>query len=132
MGAFAEQLRKFADKAQVDLETVVRKTVVQLMNAVVLRSPVDFGRFRANWMVGVGYKVTTTVETTDKSGDVSRARVEPAMATWSPGMSIFITSHLPYAKRIEFGWSKQAPSGVVRLTVQDFRDYVNKAVEETK
>lgn len=132
MGSFADQMRAFAEKTHVKLETVVKKTAIQLMDGVVLRSPVRSGRFRSNWMVGIGYQVATTVETMDPTGDASRARVGPAMATWKPGVSIFLTSNLPYAKRIEYGWSDQAPGGVVRLTVQDFRDYVRKAIAEAK
>lgn len=132
MGSFADQLRRLSEKAKVDIETVVRKTVLDLQGGVVLRSPVDTGRFRSNWMVGIGSKDSSTVTTEDKTGEASMARVAPAMATWKPGQSIFITSSLPYAQRIEYGWSDQAPGGVVRLTVQDFRDYVSKAVQETK
>lgn len=132
MGSFADQLRAFADKTKVKMETVVRMTSISLMDGCVDRSPVDTGRFKANWMVGIGTPVTTTVTTTDKSGGVSKSRVAPAMETWTAGKSIYITSHLPYAKRLEYGWSKQAAGGMVRLTVQDFRDYVSKAIAETK
>lgn len=132
MGSFSDQLKAFAEKAKVDMETVVRKTVLDLQGGVVLRSPVRSGRFRSNWMVGIGTMDKTTVDTKDKTGQVSIDRVQPAMAQWAPGAAIFITSHLPYAMRIEYGWSDQAPGGVVRLTVQDFRDYVSKAVGEVQ
>lgn len=133
MGAFADQLRAFADKAKVDLETVVRKAVVDLQGGVVLRSPVDTGRFRSNWMVGIGSKNSDTVATEDKSGAASLGRVEPSMNTWKPGLSIFLTNSLPYAHRLEYdAWSQQAPGGMVRLTVQDWRDYVAKAIAETR
>ena len=131
MGSFSDQLKAFAEKAKVDMETVVRKTVLDLQGGVVLRSPVDTGRFRSNWMVGIGAPVGTTVDIKDKTGDVSMARVAPAMATWTPGQAIYLTSHLPYAYRLEYdAWSKQSPGGMVRLTVQDFRDYVSKAIKE--
>lgn len=133
MGTFSDQLRALADKAKVDIGTVVRKTVADLQGGVVLRSPVDTGRFRANWMVGIGTMSRTTVTTEDKTGAASVARVEPAMATWTPGAAIFLTNSLPYAKRLEYdAWSKQAPGGMVRLTVQDWREYVRKAIAEVQ
>ena len=132
VGSFADQLKAFAEKTQVKLETVVRKAAIDLQNGVVLRSPVDTGRFRSNWMAGIGAVDRTTVTTEDKSGDVSRARVQAAIETWKPGQTIWLTNHLPYAKRLEYGWSKQAVGGMVRLTVQDWRDYVSKAVAEVQ
>lgn len=132
MGSFADQLKALSERTKVKLETVVRKTIIDLQGGVVLRSPVDTGRFKSNWMVGIGAKSSDTVTTEDKTGAVSLARVEPAMGAWKPGQSIWLTNSLPYASRIEYGWSDQAPGGVVRLTVQDFRDYVSRAVAETK
>lgn len=146
VGSFADQLQAFADKTKVKMETVVRKAALDLQGGVVLRSPVGNpdlwaskappgyvgGRFRANWMVGIGTKNSDTVTTEDKTGAVSLARVEPALANWEPGQAIILSNSLPYAYRLEYGWSDQAPGGMVRLTVQDWRDYVSKAVAETK
>ena len=146
MGEFADQMRAFAEKTKLGVRTVVRKTMLELQTGIVLRSPVGNpdlwkapappgyvgGRFRANWLASVGVKDKSTVDTVDKSGAVSIARVEPAMARWEPGVTIFLTNALPYSTRLEYGWSDQSPGGMVRLTVQDFRDYVSKAVAETK
>jgi len=132
VGSFADQLQAFADKTKVKMETVVRKAALDLQGGVVLRSPVDTGRFVSNWMVGIGTQNRDTVAAEDKTGGVSLARVEPALANWEPGQAIILSNSLPYAYRLEYGWSKQAVGGMVRLTVQDWRDYVSKAVAETK
>lgn len=132
MGSFADQIKAFAEKANVSMETVVRKAVLDLQGGVVLRSPVDTGRFRSNWMVGIGAKNSDTVDTEDKSGQASLDRVNAGMVNWSAGQAIYLTNSLPYAQRLEYGWSDQAPNGIVRLTVQAWRDYVAKAVAEVK
>lgn len=112
------------------METVVRKAVLDLQTGVVSLSPVDTGRFRANWMVGVGEADGSTVLTEDKEGSVSISRVNTALASWVPGQTIWIANSLPYAARLEYGWSQQAKGGMVRLTVQNWKDYVSKAVKE--
>lgn len=132
MGDFSDQLRKFAEKTGAKMETVVRKTILDLQTSVVNLSPVDTGRFRANWMTGIGSANKATVTVEDKSGAVSLARVDTALAGWAPGQTIWLTNALPYAARLEYGWSKQAPGGMVRLTVQNFQDYVSKAVAEVR
>jgi hypothetical protein len=38
---------------------------------------------------------------------------------------------MPYALRLEYGWSKQAPAGMVRVTVAEFQAVVNAAVTNT-
>ena len=39
-------------------------------------------------------------------------------------------NNLPYAQRLEDGWSKQAPSGMVGLAVREFRSIVESAAGE--
>jgi hypothetical protein len=32
----------------------------------------------------------------------------------------YLTNNLPYIERLEYGWSKQAPGGMVRKNMQNF------------
>jgi hypothetical protein len=41
---------------------------------------------------------------------------------------IYLTNALPYARRLEYGWSKQAPSGMVRISAMRFAEAVRKAI----
>lgn len=149
---FAADLAKYVDKAKLRAETVVRKTAFELQASVVALSPVaeqNGGRFRANWMVGTGGIDKKTVSVTDKTGELSLARVENVLGTWLPGTTIYLTNSLPYALTLEYGlygnppgsangpktsggYSKQAVGGMVRLTVQNFREHVRKAVKDSK
>lgn len=72
------------------------------------------GTFRANWTAGIGAIDHTTVESTEKSrseGEAKRA------AGAELGGVIYFTNSLPYAVRLENGWSKQAPTGMVKLAM---------------
>ena len=40
----------------------------------------------------------------------------------------YITNNLPYIMRLEFGYSKQAPAGMARITVDRFQTIVNRVV----
>lgn len=92
------------------------------------------GRFKSNWMTEVGQSPDSTTTTmAEKSGARSRARLNEKLSGWKPGQTIWIVNNLPYAYRIEYkGWSKQAPSGVVRLAVQNTQQAVAKAAREVK
>ena len=46
------------------------------------------------------------------------------------GGVFFVGNNLPYAYRLETGYSKQAPSGLVGLTVLRFNTFIQNAVTE--
>jgi hypothetical protein len=45
------------------------------------------------------------------------------------GDIVFLVNNLPYGPRLERGWSKQAPSGMVGITVAEFQKAVSKAAK---
>lgn len=130
--SFASDLRAYAEKTKVDLGRFTRRVALQVEASCVGLSPVDTGRFRANWFVGIGSPYRVTVETTDKDGGATIQRAANALGSWTPGDTIWISNSLPYAERLEYGWSGQAPQGMVRLTVQQFNDFISKAVGDTR
>lgn len=87
------------------------------------------GRFKSNWQVGLG-SMNESTDSEPRSDALGRAKV--VLDGFKPGQTIFLTNNLAYAKKLEYGHSKQAPSGMVRLTVQDFAQAVKRAVEATK
>lgn len=122
---FAALLKKVGD----DAETVVRKTAIEFQNAMIDRSPVDTGRFKSNWQCGIG-AVNTSIA--DTAGSDAKGRTVTVLQGWNAGQTIWLTNSLPYAQRLEYGWSKQAPSGMVRLTVMDYERYLTKVLAEFK
>lgn len=82
-----------------------------------MRTPVDTGRARASWAIGVGQINTAVAPDTVKGQPVAAA--EPSVPAVTIGDVVYLTNALPYARRLEYGWSKQAPNGMVRLTAQE-------------
>jgi hypothetical protein len=72
------------------------------------------GTFRANWTAGIGAIDRVTVESTDKSR--SEREAQRAVGAELGGV-IYFTNSLPYAVRLENGWSQQAPAGMVKLAM---------------
>lgn len=94
---------------------------------MVERSPVSTGRFKNNWQCGIG-----AINRETASNDDAIGRTAAILPAWTPGQTIMLTNSLPYSYRLEHGWSKQAPSGMVRLTVQNYSRALAKAVSELK
>jgi hypothetical protein len=120
-GKFSLDLSRLIAKANGQADTVARKIMLETFRSAVMKSPVDTGRFRANWVMGYGAPNTATSDATDKSGGGTIGRIASAVATTrlTEGASIFCTNSLPYALKLEHGSSKQSPNGMVRLTLTE-------------
>lgn len=120
---FSALLKRAGDKA----ELVVRKVAIELQSSMILKSPVDTGRFRANWQCGIG-AMNTSISA--PPGTDAKGRTATALQGWKPGQTIWLTNSLPYSRRLEYGWSKQAPGGMVRMSIQEYGRYLKKVVSE--
>ena len=125
---FGRLLQRAGDK----MDAVVRKAAIDVGTSLVMKSPVDTGRFRGNWQFGIG-KVNQDVSSeVDKSGAASVGRIVAGVGQWGNYQTMFMTNSLPYAIRLEYGWSQQSPQGMVRITVVEFKAAVRKALRESK
>lgn len=125
---FAAILKRAGDKA----DLVVRKTALDLQSSMIGMAPVDTGRFKGNFVVGVGALNTKADYPPDKGGAAAIGRASTALQGWKAGQTIWLTNSMPYARKLEYGWSQQAPGGMVRLTVQAYGKALKKAVAELK
>lgn len=118
---FSDQIRAFGDKTEDKMTRAVRKIATDAFESCILMSPVDTGRFRGNWLTSVGSVPSGTTEAVDPSGAGAIQRAVMAASSMDAGDVIYMANNLPYAERLENGWSKQAPAGMVRLTQQRFK-----------
>lgn len=117
---YARILAKVGDKSNL----LVRTQAAGLGASLIERSPVDEGTFKGNWQYG---NVTINVDTSspaDKTGTSAQGRINAGLALWKPGQTIWLTNSMPYARRLEYGWSKQSPGGMVRLAVAEFKSNI--------
>ena len=133
---FTRLLKKAGNKAR----DVVRLSSLKLLESIDQKSPVGDpdtwaspapagytgGQFRANWNYSIGSPDLSVIANKDPSGGESMRRASDTK--YMLGEKIFISNSLPYAYRLEYeGWSKQAPEGMVRISVIEFRDFVREA-----
>ena len=116
----------WASKTDDKLSTAVRKISLELFSRVILKTPVDTGRARANWQVAIGSVPDGTLELTDASGTATISKATAGTAGVKAGDVIYLINNLPYAQRLEDGYSGQAPAGMVGLTVQEFQRVVRQ------
>lgn len=130
LGSFTLDIQRFVDKANGNIDVVIRKIALDMFRRVIMKTPVDTGRLRGSYQVAIGSIPAGQVETNDKSGTATVARVTAATLGLKAGDVIFMVSNVEYARAIEFGHSKQAPAGMIRTSVMEFPGVVNKAASE--
>jgi len=101
----------------------IRKIALELLKKVTMKSPVDTGRFRANWMVGIGGADETTTENTVNDAMMRGSIVLTGYKTLK---QIHISNNLPYAAALEHGHSQQAPLGVAEISVAEIEAHFNE------
>ena len=110
---FAADLRKFAERTNKSLDDTCRGVAIKWFSSTVMSTPVDTGRLRGNWLVSQGSPITAELARFDKSGSIVQGEIVQSVG--GVGTVNYLVNNLPYAERIEYGWSNQAPSGMVRV-----------------
>jgi len=126
MAGFADQVRAWERKTERKMDLAVRKIALQMFTRIILKSPVDSGRFRGNWQLAIGSVPEGTLELDDKTGTATIAKGAAIALGMNAGDTIYFANNLPYARRLEEGYSQQAPAGMVALTVQEFQSIVRQ------
>lgn len=141
---FEESIQNFIKKANKNAELVVRQVTIKLYSAIILASPVDTGRFRMNWQATTDTPATGVIIGNDPSGSRAINAATNFVTNSAQWDEFRFTNNLPYAEVIEFGgypgdgpnttggFSKQAPQGVVRVTVTRFQRLIDEAAAKVR
>lgn len=92
---------------------MVRKYAILASQAVIVATPVDTGRARANWQVSIGAPATAALESTDAQGALERNKGIISAHRASAGQELYLQNNVAYIERLNQGWSAQAPAGFV-------------------
>lgn len=130
--SFALDVSKFVEKAKKNPEKVMRQVSIKLFSAIIKASPVDTGRFRMNWMASGGTPASGTTDATDKSGNTATGNATSFVLKASDWREFTLANNLLYAQRLEYGWSQQAPQGMVRTNVSRFQQLINEEANKVK
>ena len=110
---------------------VVQQVALDVDKGVVLQTPVDTGRARGGWNVGIN-NVNLSDTGEDKSGAKTIAENESTITRADHSDAIFISNNVDYIEELEKGSSDQAPQGMVAKTLRRFPQIVRKATNEAK
>ena len=139
--SFRQQLNDFARKTSARSDAVVKKIVIDVGSALVMKTPVGDpsywvmpappgyvgGRARGNWQYGLNAPVTADRDSIDPSGGGTISAIVGSVSGNAAGKIHYITNTLEYIDALENGRSRQAPHGMMKLTVMEFQPIVRRA-----
>lgn len=135
VATFEKSIADWIDRADKGFEIVVANTVIKTASAIVDLSPVDTGRFKANWQITANSPARQSLNEYDKTGGQTKtylARQARAVANSKATSVIYITNRLDYAAGLEYGASNQAPAGVLGVVQARLGRYFQEAVGEAR
>lgn len=135
LATFEKSIADWIDRADDKFSDVVSGTVIRATNAIVDLSPVDTGRFKANWQVTANAPAAQSLNDYDQLGGETKsalARQARAVARSKATKVIYITNRLDYAADLEYGASNQAPAGVLGVVQARLGRYFQESVAEAR
>jgi hypothetical protein len=125
---FGRRMQQIGVNVETNAAKAVKLTALAVDQTVVLATPVDTGRARANWQVQAGaapagvrdaYVPGTGATTGAQNAQAAIEQGKIAISAATPGLAIHITNNLPYIGKLNEGHSAQAPAGFVEQAVQN-------------
>lgn len=124
---FAEKVNVFLSKIVPEkVDAKIRRIAMACYSQVITASPVDEGTFRANWKIAFGKINREFDDSLDDHNTSFAQQTSQALAMIGSqqnviGTSIFICNSAPYAVRLEHGYSRQAPAGIIGPAVRNIK-----------
>lgn len=108
---------EFVAVVENDVHDKLRKTALNFHNHVAFLSPVDTGVFRRNNIVSLENPDFT--QKADGNYSANEGMVRALIMSAPKGTKrIYIQNNLPYAERLENGYSSQAPLGIYKIAFE--------------
>lgn len=98
------------------VDDTLRKVALVANQTVIMATPVDTGRARANWQVSIDTEIDAVVDDTNAQGALAR---NAAVIQGYRNGAIILQNNVPYIGALNSGSSAQAPAMFVEKALQN-------------
>ena len=136
--SFSLDMTKAIKNINAETERVVRGTIFGVSSRIIKATPVAApeewkkpvkgyigGTLRGAWNASITTPDKSLSGSKDKNGAQTINNVNTVLSAFDLGEVFYLTNPQPYAMRIEYGWSRQAPAGMVRVALADTQAVIN-------
>lgn len=126
---FNAHVKDFMRGSSLGTDVILRKFAFDLIKRIVVKTPVDTGRARAGWypaLEGLGGIAPRTMPKRYASHASEWEGYQKGSIEFNLGQSqtykwIEMVNGVDYIIYLEYGWSKQAPAGMCRISMMELR-----------
>ena len=105
---------------EADISNEMKQDALLIDRGVVLATPEDTGRAKANWIVSLGSPDNSQTDALGES--VSLAQGQAQILKQQGFQRIYIQNNLPYIGRLNNGHSKRAPKKFIETVLEDVKN----------
>ena len=143
MAKWSLDLTQYTNGKKVEIKEVRKAYTFALYSSIVKKTPVDTGRARGNWNITVGHD-----DTSASSRTTPQFKSPSELPKAEGDETIYISNNLDYIAKLEYGgfpknpeggsgktvngYSKQAPNGMVGVTLANNENIFNAALRSVK
>lgn len=128
LAQFNAEIERFSKKIlPAQVVTFQKKLVLQALRLLVMKTPVDTGRARGNWQVTIDTPAEGQRDVMDAQGQATIAAGLAALESLPPFATVWISNNVDYIEKLEHGSSRQAPEGMMAVTVEELRAMFREA-----
>ena len=109
---FELDVREFAKQTEINLETVVKRVSFDVYNKAKKNTPVGTGRARGSWNISEEYADLSSLPQGQYPSGTSNA-----VGNISGKEEVHVSNNVEYIDVLDQGSSRQAPQGIVDITV---------------
>ena len=142
---FAAAINAWSQKVDLALDEAVRRIALRVWEELVARTPIDTGRAQAGWVTnldepsdhvppGIAASALAQRQGQRRAGETPGRIVPPPqppdLSAATARNRIFIVNNVLYAVELDHGSSRQAPAGIVAVTMAQVRAELEEIIAE--
>lgn len=126
-----KDMERYIEGKKIALHDALRLAFLEIGVSIIENTPVDEGFARGSWTFSQS-KNPVFNSKADKSGQAAISSLENGVSQAKKYAVYYLLSNLVYMPRLEYGWSQQAPAGMIRTSINRFETELRKRINETK
>jgi len=123
---FNLSLDKWREKYEDSFLDFVKKLSLEILRRVMSKTPVDTGRAQSNWRATVNEAPVADGGHMSTNPGAAFSKASEVIVRADRIETVFIFNSVPYILELENGKSRQAPRGMLSLSLQEVEGFVNE------
>lgn len=134
----ADDISGMRDLSEADLRKVIRSISLEAFSRIIKKTPVDTGRARQNWFCTLDKPSKEVTNDTSKDAGAVITDASKTVKKYDLKNKLYLSNNVPYIQvlengtypdgdKTEEGYSKQAPEGMVKITMAEMDAIIKDA-----